>query len=85
MTSDDLRATMVRLQQRAEQADDIFLRRYRLRDRADFFRHYQRLSEVLVRGPQVSTMEPTAVWVNPQAKHALPSKVRTALYHSHAV
>jgi hypothetical protein len=85
MTSDDLRATMARLQQRAEQADDTFLRRYRLRDRADFFRHYQRLSEVLVRGSQVSATEPTAVWVNPQAKHALPSKVRTALYHSHAV
>lgn len=85
LSSHDLRATMVHIQQRVEQSDATFLRRYRLRDRADFFRHYQRLSEVLVRGPEVSAVEPTAVWVNPQARHPLPSKVRTALYHSHHI
>lgn len=85
LSSNDLRATMLYMQQRVEQSDTTFLRRYRMRDRADFFRHYQRLSEVLVRGPEVSAVEPTAVWVNPQAKHPLPSKVRTALYRSHSV
>ena len=85
LTSDDLRAMMLYIQQRAEQGDTIFLRRYRLRDRSSFFRTYQRLSEVLVRGSQMSATRATAVWVNQQAKHPLPSKVRTALYHSHNI
>ena len=85
VTNKDLRAMMVHIQQRAEQGDVVFLRRYKLRDRSHFFRNYQRLSELLVRGPQVSATAPTAVWVNPQAKHPLPGKVRTALYRSHTV
>jgi hypothetical protein len=69
----------------AERNDATFLRRHRFRDRADFFRHYQRLSEILVRGSPLHADEPVVVWVNPQAKHPLPSKVRTALYQSHTV
>ncbi|MBK8904982.1 MAG: hypothetical protein IPM53_27630 [Anaerolineaceae bacterium] len=84
LTHDDLRATMLHLQQRGEQSDEAFLRRYQLRSRAEFFRAYRRLSEVLVRGPDIETAESLTVWVNPQAKHALTSKVRTALYRSHA-
>lgn len=83
LTPDDLQATMVHLQQRAEQSDEDYWRRYQLRDRADFFRHYRRLSEVLVRGPDLQAANPITAWVNPQAKHVLTSKVRTALYHSH--
>jgi hypothetical protein len=85
LTPDDLRAAMIRLQQRAEGNDATLWQRYRIRDRADFFRHYQRLSEILMRGPDLPAAEPTIVWVNPQAKHPLPAKVRTALYRSHAV
>lgn len=85
LSPDDLRVAMLRLQQRAERNDATFFQKYRFRDRADFFRHYQRLSEILVRGPYVPAGEPIVVWVNPQSKQPLPSKVRTALYRSHAV
>ena len=85
LTSADLRSAMLRLQQRAERNDAMFWQRYRFRDRADFFRHYQRLSEILVRGPQLPSEEPSVIWVNPQAKQPLPGKVRTALYHSYTV
>lgn len=84
LTNDDLRATMLRLQQRAERNDATLLQRHRFRDRADFFQQYRRLSEILVRGAQSKTAVPLVVWVNPQAKHPLPGKVRTVLVHSHA-
>jgi hypothetical protein len=84
LTHDDLQATMVHLQQRAEQNDSNFWQRYQLRNRADFFRYYRRLSEVLLRGSDLQTAEPMIVWVNPQAKHSLTSKVQTALYRSQA-
>ena len=83
LTHNDLRATMLRIQQRAERNDPTFFQRHGFRDRADFFHHYQRLSELLVRGPDLHAAEPMIVWVNPQAKHPLPSKVRTVLYRSH--
>jgi len=73
---------MLQLQQRAERMDAGFMQHYGFRDRADFFRHYQRLSEILVRRPQLQAGEPVIGWVNPQAKYPLPSKVRTVLYRS---
>ena len=78
----ELQSMMLRLRQRAER-DPAFWQRYRFRDRADFFNHFQRLSEVLVRGSGLQAVEPVIVWVNPQAKYPLPRKVRTALHHSH--
>jgi len=75
---------MLRLQQRAERTDANFVQRYGFRDRADFFQHYRWLSELLVRGSDLQAGEPVISWVNPQAKHPLPSKVRTVLYRSHA-
>jgi hypothetical protein len=78
LTAADLNATVRDLQQRAEANDATFFQRHRVRARADFFRQFQRLSEILVRG---ATAQPL-VWVNPQAKAPLPSKVRTALYRS---
>ena len=83
-TQSDLQAAMLRLQQRAEGNNSNFWERYGFRDRADFFRYYQRLSEVLVRGSQVRESGLIA-WVNSQAKYPLAGKVRTALYHSHTV
>ncbi len=79
----DIQAAMLSMQQRAERNDPTFLQRYAFRDRADFFRHYQRLSEILVRGPHFEVTKSVVTWINPQAKHPLPSKVRTALYRSH--
>ncbi|MCB0106875.1 MAG: hypothetical protein KDE53_13230 [Caldilineaceae bacterium] len=80
----DLDATMRYLQQRAEQNDPAFFQRTHFRARADFFRQYQRLSEILVRATQ-EVAGPPLVWVNAQAKQPLPSKVRTALYRSHTI
>src|SRR5512138_1469848 len=42
LTAAELQATMLRLQRRAEANDAAFWQRYRFRDRADFFRQYQR-------------------------------------------
>ncbi len=85
LTPDDLRAAMIYLQRRAERDDSAYLQRHQFRDRTDFFNHYQRLSELLVRGPELQTGEPVIGWGNPQAKYPLPSKVRTALYRSQTV
>jgi hypothetical protein len=85
LTQNDLQTVMLRVQQRAERNDPAFWQRYGFQDRADFFRHYQRLSEVLVRGSQLQADNLMAVWVNPQARHPLPGKVRTALYRSHGL
>ena len=81
-TQDTLRATMLNLQQRAERNDAAIVQRNGFRDRAHFFQHYQRLSELLVRGPHLQADEPLIGWVNPQAKYPLPGKVRTVLYRS---
>jgi hypothetical protein len=85
LTQTDLRAAMLRIQQRVEHDDSAFLGRYQFHDRAAFFRHYMRLSEILVRGQKLTTAEPAVGWVNPQAKYPLPNKVRRVLYHSHAI
>ena len=76
---------MLRIQQRAERNDSTFLQRHRFRDRADFFRHYQRLSEIVVRGTPLQAGDPVAIWVNPGAKYPLPTKVHTALSRSHTL
>lgn len=83
LTPDDLRAALLRLQQRVERNDAVLLQKYRFRDRADFFSQYQRLSEIVVRGPQVQDGEGGIVWVNSQARYPLPVKVRTPFYRSH--
>lgn len=77
-----LQALMLRIQQRAEARDSVLWQRYGFRDRAEFIRHYQRLSEVLMRGSQLQPQEPSVAWVNSQAKHPLPGKVQTVLYRS---
>ena len=82
ITQSDLQAVMLRIQQRAERNDSAFWQRYGFRDRADFFHHYQRLSEVLVRGSKLQVKEPVVAAINPQAKYPLPGKVRTVLYRS---
>jgi hypothetical protein len=85
LTPEELQATMLRLQRRAEGNDPAFWQRYRFRDRADFFRQFQRLSEVMVRRSNLQPGELVIPWVNAQAKTPLPSKVRTALFHSHTL
>lgn len=83
VTQGDLRVVMTGLQGRAERGNATLFKRSQ--DRADFFRYYGRLSEVLVCNLPRQTGDPLTVWVNPQAKHPLPSKVRTTLYRSQAL
>jgi hypothetical protein len=85
LTRDDLHLAMLRMQQRAERNDTVFLQRHRFHDRAHFFHHYQRLSEILVRRTSLQAGEPVAAWANPQAKYPLPAKVRTVLVRSHTL
>ena len=82
LTPGDIRATMLNIQQRAERNDSSFLQGHGFRDRADFFSHYQRLSEILVRQPHLDGDKSMVAWINPGAKHPLPGKVRTVLYRS---
>lgn len=82
-SQNDLQATMLRIQRQAERSEPVFWQRYGFRDRADFFRHYQRLSEVILRRSQRIAEGPPLTWLNPQAKYSLPAKVKTALYRSH--
>ena len=85
LTQEDVRVAMLRTQQRAERNDPAFFQRYRFRDRADFFRYYQRLSEILLRETDSQKAKSFIAWVNPQARIPLPSKVRTVLYRSQAM
>ncbi len=85
MTESDLQSNMLRLQQRAQGNDASYWQRYGFQDRSDFFRHFQRLSEVLVRVAPFRADEPMLIWVNPRAKRPLPGRVRTALYRSHQI
>lgn len=82
LTPENLRAAMLQLQQRAERTDESFVQRYGFRDRADFFQHHGRLSELLVRESSLQFGEPVIGWVNLRARHPLAGKVRTALYRS---
>ena len=82
MTQPDLSPVMLRIQQRAEVNDPAVMHRYGFRDRADFFRHYQRLSTIILRAIPLRTGEPAVFWVNPRAKHPLPARVNTVLYRS---
>jgi hypothetical protein len=82
ITQETLRAAMLTIQQRAERNDPSIVQRHRFRDRAHFFQHYQRLSEIVVRGSHGQPREQAIVWVNPQAKYPLPGKVQTALHRS---
>jgi hypothetical protein len=83
LTQNELQTVMLRIQQRAERHDPAFWQRYGFQERADFFRCYQRLSEVLLRESQFQADGSIVVAINPQAKDPLPGKVRTALYRSH--
>ncbi|MBC7877097.1 MAG: hypothetical protein H7Y59_08010 [Anaerolineales bacterium] len=85
MTHSELNTIMLRLQQRAEANDLAIMQRYGFRDRADFFRHYGRLSALVVREIPLQAGEPAVIWVNPQAKYPLPAKVHTALTRSHTI
>jgi hypothetical protein len=82
LTPSDLRNAMFSMQQRAERNDSTFLQGHGFPERADFFRYYQRLSEVLVRVPHSEADTSMITWINPQAKHPLPGRVQIVLHRS---
>jgi hypothetical protein len=79
LTPGDLRNAMFSMQNKMT---STFLQRHGFLHRADFFRYYQRLSEVLVRVPHSEAARSMVTWINPQAKHSLPSRARTVLHRS---
>lgn len=79
LTDASLAAALLSLQQRAERDDPAVFRRHHFRDRADFFRHYRRLSELVVRPLGQPAGDPPLRWVNPQADAPLPARARAAI------
>jgi hypothetical protein len=76
----DVGKAMLRLKQRAEQKDPRLYQRHGFRDTSDFFKHYQRLSTVLVRCAGKDEPDPSPIlWLNNQAKHPLPAPIYTIL------
>lgn len=75
----DLEPIMARLRVRAEQRDETLLARHGFEGTTDFFKQYQRLSALLVRGGPAEEAPRPLWWLNRQAKHPLPSDLRTAL------
>lgn len=71
-----------RLLRRVERGESAVLARYGFASRSVFFAHFQRLSQLVVRDPDDVTSEYFATWANPQARQALPARVRTALLRS---
>lgn len=79
VTDQALRGEMLRLQQRVERKEERLIQRHAFRDRAEFFRGFQRLSAMCVRGTGKANEVTLGVWLNPQAREPLPGRVRTAL------
>lgn len=74
----DLTATLRRLQLRVERGAPALLARYGFRDPAAFFKHYRRLSALVARPWPPDDGTPT-LWVNGQATHPVPDRVRAVL------
>ena len=74
----DLTVTLRRLQLRVERGEPALLARYGFRDPAAFFRHYRRLSALVAR-PWPPDERTPMLWVNGQATHPLPDRVRAVL------
>jgi hypothetical protein len=76
----DSSATVKRLIQRAESKQDDFFIQRGFRDARDFLRAFQRLSGLLLRANWYDAPATSPdLWLNPQAKHPLPSDVQKLL------
>lgn len=78
LSEPDLPAAMRLLKQRVESGDQLLFGRARFTDRTDFFSHLGRLSELIVRPPDL-TGATLHIWSNPLAKHPLPARARNAV------
>ena len=76
----DAAGAMARLKQRVENKDAAVLGRYGFGGPADFFKDYLRLSGILVKGAEGGgTAGAGVLWLNNQAKHQIPTNLRTIL------
>jgi hypothetical protein len=69
----DLASAANSLRLLAERKDDAYFTRRGYESAAEFWKHFRRLSGIVVKKPQ------PAIWVNPQTKHAIPSDLINAL------
>jgi hypothetical protein len=76
--ADALAPTMLRLQERAAQKDEVFFQRRGFTGTRDFLRHYQRLSGALWLAGEPGALS-ASLWRNPQARHPLPADLARAL------
>jgi hypothetical protein len=75
---DDLAAAMAQIRLRAERRDAQLFGRSGMRDPAEFFKYWARLSALAVL-PLTPAGPAAAIWHNPQARHPLPNDLRAAL------
>lgn len=76
----DVGAVMSQLKRRADAKDSLLFSRSGLRDAADYFRHYQRLSGILLRSMQSQAgISRSSLWINKEARHPLPTNLQTIL------
>jgi hypothetical protein len=76
----DLNQAMAQLKERAERQEAGLFGRYGFVKTADFFKHYLRLSGILIRttGEQDATTH-AILWPNNQTKHPIPRPLQTLL------
>jgi hypothetical protein len=76
----DIEQLLADLKGRAEQRDAALLARYGFRNPAEFVRHFQRLSVVMVQSLQASAAATSSrVWINRTARYPLPAKLISRL------
>lgn len=76
----DLDALMRQFRQRAQEKDETLLSRSRLSSASEFFKHYYRVSGLMLRALSDSTIAPSpVVWNNPEGRFPLPAPILTAL------
>jgi hypothetical protein len=76
----DLNQAMAQLRERAERKEAGLFSRYGFVNAADFFKHYLRLSGLLVRtADQQEETATSLLWLNKQAKHPLPGPLQMIL------
>jgi hypothetical protein len=80
-TSDALAPAMRWLRDRAAHKDEELFRKRGFAGTRDFLRHYQRLSGILWAVGEHGAQR-AGLWRNPQARHALPADLATALTRS---
>jgi hypothetical protein len=84
----DVNQAMARLKDRAERREAGLFTRYGFLNTADFFKYFLRLSGVLVRDASAGRAAEedeaagSLLWINNQAKHAIPRALHTILQRS---